>query len=202
MCTDSGSDQILTCAFDAGIRRSLSRFTDLHRCFFFHASGDLIHGRYLHEGTRPGATSGSLCPVACVFSKTLAGSYPAAGDLLPQLKESSKFDYNGMRSGALLFTLGLFKKVVIADHLAGYVNVIYDDVHSYTGLPLIIATYAYAFQILFDFSGYTDMARGTARMFGINLTENLQKSVPGQLNRRFLAALAHLLLALDNETTF
>ena len=77
-----------------------------------------------------------------------------------------------MRFGLLLFTWGLFKKVVLADRLGIYVDTVYDDVHSYQGLPLILATYAYAFQIYFDFSGYTDMALGTARLFNINLTQN------------------------------
>jgi D-alanyl-lipoteichoic acid acyltransferase DltB (MBOAT superfamily) len=106
------------------------------------------------------------------FPKLLQGPIERAGDLLPQLKSPYEFDYNGMRSGMLLFAFGLFKKVVVADRLALYVNPVYQDVHAYTGLPLMVATYAYALQIYFDFSGYTDMARGTGRMFGINLTEN------------------------------
>jgi len=72
----------------------------------------------------------------------------------------------------LLFTWGLFKKVVVADRLALYADQVYNNVHDYTGLSLIIGTYAFALQIYFDFSAYTDMARGTGRMFSINLTEN------------------------------
>jgi D-alanyl-lipoteichoic acid acyltransferase DltB (MBOAT superfamily) len=106
------------------------------------------------------------------FPKLLQGPIERSGDLLPQLKRSYEFDYETMRSGMLLFTWGLFKKVVIADRLALYVNPVYNDVHSFSGMALMIATYAYAFQIFFDFSGYTDMARGSARIFGINLTEN------------------------------
>jgi len=77
-----------------------------------------------------------------------------------------------VRYGMVLFTWGLFKKVVLADRLGLYVDMVYDDVHAYQGLPLILATYAYAFQIYFDFSGYTDMALGTARLFNISLTDN------------------------------
>lgn len=106
------------------------------------------------------------------FPKLLQGPIERAGDLLPQLKKSYVFDYDAMRSGMLLFTLGLFKKVVVADRLALYADQVFNHVHDYTGLSLIIGTYAYALQIYFDFSGYTDMARGTARLFGINLTEN------------------------------
>lgn len=106
------------------------------------------------------------------FPKLLQGPIERAGDLLPQLKQPYQFDYDAMRSGMLLFTWGLFKKVVIADRFALYADQVYNNVHSYAGLPLLLATYAYAFQIFFDFSAYTDMARGVGRMFGINLTEN------------------------------
>lgn len=106
------------------------------------------------------------------FPKLLQGPIERAGDLLPQLKRKYEFNYDNMRYGLLLFTWGLFKKVVLADRLGLYVDVVYDDVYSYQGLPLIFATYAYAFQIYFDFSGYTDMALGTARLFNIKLTDN------------------------------
>jgi D-alanyl-lipoteichoic acid acyltransferase DltB (MBOAT superfamily) len=106
------------------------------------------------------------------FPKLLQGPIERAGDLLPQLKQPYQFNYDAMRSGMLLFTWGLFKKVVVADRLALYADQVYNHVHDYTGLSLIIGTYAYALQIYFDFSAYTDMARGTGRMFGINLTEN------------------------------
>lgn len=106
------------------------------------------------------------------FPKLLQGPIERGGDLLPQLKTPYVFDYYALRSGVLLFAWGLFKKVVIADRLALYANAIYSDVHLYKGLPLIIGTYAYALQIYFDFASYTDMARGTARIFGINLSQN------------------------------
>ena len=109
------------------------------------------------------------------FPKLLQGPIERAGDLLPQLKQKYEFDYDNMRYGMLLFSWGLFKKVVLADRLGLYVDVVYDDVYSYQGIPLILATYAYAFQIYFDFSGYTDMALGTARLFNINLTDNFNK---------------------------
>ncbi|HXV22125.1 MAG TPA: MBOAT family O-acyltransferase [Desulfuromonadales bacterium] len=106
------------------------------------------------------------------FPKLLQGPIERAGDLIPQLKIKYEFNYDNMRFGMLLFTWGLFKKVVIADRIGLYVDVVYNDVYSFTGLPLLLATYAYAFQIYMDFSGYTDMALGTALMFNINLTQN------------------------------
>ena len=106
------------------------------------------------------------------FPKLLQGPIERAGDLLPQLKLPYRFDYDTMRSGLLLFTVGLLKKVVIADRLALYSDHVYRNVHDFTGLPLLLGTYAYALQIYFDFSGYTDMARGTGLMFGLKLAEN------------------------------
>lgn len=106
------------------------------------------------------------------FPKLLQGPIERAGDLLPQLRCGAKFDQENFRAGLLQFGWGLFKKAVVADRLALYVNTVYGDVHAYTGLPLVIATYLYAFQLYYDFSGYTDMALGTARMLNIRLTQN------------------------------
>ncbi len=106
------------------------------------------------------------------FPKLLQGPIERAGDLIPQLKTRYEFNYDNMRFGILLFTWGIFKKVVIADRLGLYVDAVYNDVHAFTGLPLLLATYTYAFQIYMDFSGYTDMALGSARLFNINLTQN------------------------------
>jgi alginate O-acetyltransferase complex protein AlgI len=106
------------------------------------------------------------------FPKLMQGPIERGGDLLPQLRFGAKFDVENFRAGLLQFGWGLFKKAVVADRLALYVNTVYGDVHAFTGLPLVIATYLYAFQLYYDFSGYTDMALGTARMFNIRLTQN------------------------------
>jgi len=106
------------------------------------------------------------------FPKLLQGPIERAGALLPQLRKAYVFDYDAVRSGMLLIAWGLFRKLVVADRLALYVNQVYGDVGTYAGPALLLATYAYALQIYFDFAGYTDMARGTARLFGVDLTEN------------------------------
>lgn len=106
------------------------------------------------------------------FPKLLQGPIERAGALMPQLRKAYVFDYDAVRSGMLLIAWGLFRKLVVADRLALYVNQVYGDVGTYAGPALLLATYAYALQIYFDFSGYTDMARGTARLFGVDLTEN------------------------------
>jgi D-alanyl-lipoteichoic acid acyltransferase DltB (MBOAT superfamily) len=106
------------------------------------------------------------------FPKLLQGPIERGNDLLPQLREPYQFDYDQARWGLVIFTWGLFKKVVIADRLEFFVEPVYSNVHAWSGLPLLIATYAYAFQLYFDFSGYTDMALGSARLFNIRLTQN------------------------------
>lgn len=106
------------------------------------------------------------------FPKLLQGPIERANDLLPQLKNKYVFDYNNVRFGLLLFTWGIFKKIVIADRLGLIVDAVYNDVGSYTGSPLLLATYGYSLQIYMDFSGYTDMALGSAYLFNIKLTQN------------------------------
>jgi len=110
-----------------------------------------------------------------LFAKLLQGPIERAGNLICQLKRPYRFDSESVRAGLLLFAGGLFKKVVIADRAALYADRVYDSVHDFSGLALLTATYAFAVQIYFDFSGYTDMARGSARLFGITLTENFNR---------------------------
>ncbi len=106
------------------------------------------------------------------FPKLLQGPIERGGDLLSQLRRPYRFDPEGVREGLLLFGWGLFKKVVVADRLALFVNVAYGDPEAFGGPTLILATWFYALQLYCDFSGYTDMALGTARLFGIRLSRN------------------------------
>jgi alginate O-acetyltransferase complex protein AlgI len=106
------------------------------------------------------------------FPKLLQGPIERCGALLPQLREPLHLDYENVRAGLVLFAWGLWKKLVIADRLAPVVDAAYGDVHGYSGISLLFATYCYAIQIYCDFSGYTDMARGTALLFNVKLTEN------------------------------
>lgn len=106
------------------------------------------------------------------FPKLLQGPIERAGNLIPQLKKPCAFNYENARTGLFLFGWGLFKKMVIADRLALYVDPVYGSINEQSGFVLLLATYAYAFQLYFDFSGYTDMALGIAKLFGINLTQN------------------------------
>jgi len=109
------------------------------------------------------------------FPKLLQGPIERCGNLLPQLKQTYSFNYENVRTGLFLFALGLVKKLVVADRLAQIVNPVFENVHAYKGFPLLLATYYYSLQIYLDFSGYTDMALGTALLFNIKLVQNFNK---------------------------
>ncbi|WP_010520645.1 MBOAT family O-acyltransferase [Aquimarina agarivorans] len=106
------------------------------------------------------------------FPQLVAGPIERSSNLLQQLKTHQKFNRTSFIEGAKLFIWGLFKKVVIADRLALYVNKVYDSPELYGAPTLILATLFFAFQIYCDFSGYSDMAIATARMMGFKLMQN------------------------------
>ncbi|HDY90261.1 MAG TPA: MBOAT family protein [bacterium] len=106
------------------------------------------------------------------FPYLLAGPIERARNILPQLKTAPKFCKEHISEGLSLFVVGMFKKIALADFLALYVNKVYSDPSQFSGLTLLLATYAFAWQIYFDFSGYTDMARGCARIMGFKLMMN------------------------------
>jgi D-alanyl-lipoteichoic acid acyltransferase DltB (MBOAT superfamily) len=106
------------------------------------------------------------------FPYLLAGPIERAQNIIPQFSKPPTINSVNISEGLSLFVVGLFKKIALADFLAIYVNKIYGNPSHYQGLSLLLGTYAFAWQIYFDFSGYTDMARGTARMLGFKLMLN------------------------------
>jgi len=106
------------------------------------------------------------------FPYLLAGPIERAGGMLPQLARAPGLKASNISEGLSLFVVGLFKKVALADFLALYVNKVYGQPAEAAGLTLLVATYAFAWQIYFDFSGYTDLARGAAKMMGYDLSLN------------------------------
>jgi len=107
-----------------------------------------------------------------LFPRLLAGPIERAKNLLPQLKKKPVVSIQDVSDGLSLFIVGLFKKVALADYLALYVDKIYSTPDRFQSLALILATFLFCWQIYFDFSGYTDMARGIARMMGFRLMLN------------------------------
>jgi len=106
------------------------------------------------------------------FPRLLAGPIERAGNLLPQLRQTPKITASDFSDGLSLFVVGLFKKVALANYLALYVNKVYAAPGDVQAPALILATFLFAWQIYFDFSGYTDMARGIAAMMGLRLMLN------------------------------
>jgi len=106
------------------------------------------------------------------FPQLVAGPIERAKNLLPQFYEKTKFDYKNAVDGTRQILWGFFKKVVIADNCAIYVNDIFANYGEYSSPILIIGAVLFAFQIYGDFSGYSDIAIGTARLFGFNLMQN------------------------------
>ncbi|MFD3003474.1 MBOAT family O-acyltransferase [Pontibacter toksunensis] len=119
------------------------------------------------------------------FPQLVAGPIERAGNLLGQLREKHDFDYHRVTNGLKLMAWGLFKKVVIADRLAVMVNQVYNNPTDYEGIPLILATVFFAFQIYCDFSGYTDIAIGSAQVMGFRLMENFRRPYFSRSIREF-----------------
>ncbi len=109
------------------------------------------------------------------FPQLVAGPIERAANILPQFREHHRFDYSRVVSGLRLILWGIFKKVVIGDGLAPFVNEVYANSSLYTGWDHWLATIFFAFQIYCDFSGYSDIAVGTARVMGYNLTTNFRQ---------------------------
>lgn len=106
------------------------------------------------------------------FPQLVAGPIERSTNLLPQFKEVHSFDYKDVTYGLKKAAVGLFKKIVIADSVACYVDMIYNNVSEYSGLYLILATVLFAIQIYCDFSAYSDIAIGVAQMMGFRLMKN------------------------------
>ncbi|MGN1095807.1 MAG: MBOAT family O-acyltransferase [Eubacteriales bacterium] len=109
------------------------------------------------------------------FPQLVAGPIERPGNLLPQLREKNKFDPENVRIGLQKMAVGFFKKLVVADIFAEYVNSVFNDAANATGLGVILGSVFFAVQIYCDFSGYTDIAIGCARVMGIRLMKNFDR---------------------------
>jgi D-alanyl-lipoteichoic acid acyltransferase DltB (MBOAT superfamily) len=126
------------------------------------------------------------------WPQLVAGPIERAGAMLPQFQGKAAAagigataDEARIVSGLQQMLWGFFKKVVIADRLALYVNAVYNDIGAYTGLPLVIATVFFAFQIYCDFSAYSDIAIGAARVMGFTLQPNFRQPFLASSVREF-----------------
>jgi D-alanyl-lipoteichoic acid acyltransferase DltB (MBOAT superfamily) len=109
------------------------------------------------------------------FPQLVAGPIERAANLMPQLREPHTFEYRETTLGLRMMLLGFFKKVAVADTISIYVDNVYNHLSDgFTGLALVLATVLFAFQIYCDFSGYSDIAVGASKVFGIELTVNFK----------------------------
>ena len=106
------------------------------------------------------------------FPQLVAGPIERAANLLPQFYKKRTFNYNNAVDGMRQILWGLFKKIVIADNCAEYANLIFNNSTDYSGSTLVLGAIFFTFQIYCDFSGYSDIAIGTSRLFGFNLKQN------------------------------
>lgn len=109
------------------------------------------------------------------YPQLVAGPIERPQNVLHQFHEKHYFNYSRVVSGLRLMAWGLFKKVVIADRLAYAVNAVYNNPHDFHGLPVLAATVFFSIQIYCDFSGYSDMALGAARVMGFELMKNFDR---------------------------
>lgn len=106
------------------------------------------------------------------FPQLVAGPIERATNLLPQFLQKRHFDYAQAVDGMRQILWGLFKKIVVADNCATYVDTVFADYTAYSGSTLLLAAVLFSIQIYGDFSGYSDIAIGTAKLFGIRLMRN------------------------------
>ena len=130
----------------------------------------------VYRGRLPACQNlGTFALYVAFFPQLVAGPIERATNMLPQFARKLAFDYDRAVRGLRLILWGLFKKLVIADRLAIYVDAVYGDLQSHSGFSLIVATLFFTFQIYCDFSGYSDIAIGLARLMGFDLMQNFRR---------------------------
>ena len=127
-----------------------------------------------HRRIQPTTHFGNYALFVSFFPLLVAGPIERASHLLPQIIRPRKFKYSQSMEGLKLIVWGLFKKVVLADTLAPIVGGIFDHYQDHSGISLLIGAIYFSFQIYGDFSGYSDIALGSAKLFGFELLSNFK----------------------------
>ena len=128
---------------------------------------------------------GKYATFVSFFPQLVAGPIERTVNLLPQIKDEHKFDYSLASYGLKQMAWGFFKKIVIADTISQYVGKVFDKPHGYQGFAFVIVTILFTIQIYCDFSGYSDIAIGTAKLMGIKLMTNFNSPYFSQSIREF-----------------
>ncbi len=119
------------------------------------------------------------------WPQLVAGPIERSNDLMPQLKKKFDFNYLRAKEGLIRILWGFFKKVVVADRLSIFVQEVYQNPGEHGGFAVVLATWMFAFQVYCDFSGYCDIAIGSARIMGYNLTDNFKTPYFSKTVREF-----------------
>jgi len=142
----------------------------------FHTFQSLSYVIEVYEGRQTAERDFGLYALYVMFYPQLvAGPIERPQNLLHQFRERHEFDYDRVVAGLQLMAWGFVKKIVVADRLADLASAVYDRPHAYTGIPLWIGTICFAFQIYCDFSGYSDIAIGSAQVMGFTLMKNFDR---------------------------
>ena len=120
-----------------------------------------------------------------LFMKFLSGPIERSADLLPQVRKLSPASYAMMTYGLKLIVVGLVKKLVLADHIAPYIDGVFSSMHTASGVQLLMACILYPIELYADFSGYTDMAIGIGMLFGLKLSPNFAHPFAAQTTAEF-----------------
>lgn len=128
---------------------------------------------------------GKFATFISFFPQLVAGPIERTNNLLPQIKKEHKFNYEQATYGMKLMAWGFFKKIVIADNIAVYTGRVFESINEYYGFSLIMAIFLFAFEIYCDFSGYSDIAIGSAKLMGINLMKNFESPFFSQSIKEF-----------------
>jgi len=142
----------------------------------FHTFKSISYLIEIHQGTQKAERHfGILALYVMFYPPLVSGPIDRPGQLLPQLHAEHKFNHNDLAEGLRLMMWGFFKKLVIADRLAQFVNPVYENPAGYSGPLLVLTAAAFAYLIYSDFSGYSDIAIGAARVLGIRLMTNFDR---------------------------
>lgn len=117
---------------------------------------------------------GKYAAYVSFFPQVASGPIERPGSFFESMEEEKTFSYEYASEALKLMAWGFFTKMIIADKLAGYVNKVFADVESYTGFSLMAAAFLFSIQIYCDFAGYSDIANGTARLFGYKGADNFK----------------------------
>lgn len=144
----------------------------------FYTFQTLSHTIDVYKGFRkPERNLGVFSLYVLFFPQILAGPIERSKNLLPQLNNLSLLSSENATAGARLILWGLFKKMVVGDRIGELVDLVYGSPETYKGLPLIIGSCLFSVQIFCDFSGYSDIAIGSARLFGVKLSKNFDNRI-------------------------